>query len=104
MATVISVRDLIDQLSKRCSPGTLIPSDSWVRVNFSPGNPRAKATQHYRGRQNVTHKHVVQKQLFHKFHPDEHYCAALFQYQCELAVKYKIYPLLLALMINTESK
>ena len=29
------------------------------------------------------------KQLFRKFHPDEHYCAALFRYQRELAVKYR---------------
>jgi hypothetical protein len=31
-------------------------------------------------------KHAVQKRLFR---PDEHYCAALFRYQRELAVKYR---------------
>jgi hypothetical protein len=87
MATVISVRDLIDQVSKRYPPGTPIPSESWVRLNFSPRNPRAKVAQHYRGRLKV--KHVVQKRMFRKFHPDEHYCAALFRYQRELAVKYR---------------
>ena len=86
MATVISVRDFIDQVSKRCPPGTPIPSESWVRLNFSPRNPRAKVA-HYRGRLKV--KHVVQKRMFRKFHPDEHYCAALFRYQRELAVKYR---------------
>ena len=34
-------------------------------------------------------KHTVQKRLFRKCHPDEHYCAALFRYQRELAVKYR---------------
>ena len=51
-------------------------------AQFSP-----RAAQHYRGRLKV--KHVVQKRLFRIFHPDEHYCAALFRYQRELAVKYR---------------
>ena len=34
-------------------------------------------------------KHIVQKRMFRKAHPDEHYYAALFRYQCELAVKYR---------------
>ena len=87
MAKAISVRDLINQVSKRCPPETPIPSESWVRLNFAPRNPRAKVAHHYRGRLQV--KHAVQKRLFRKSHPDEHYCAALFRYQRELAVKYR---------------
>ena len=87
MAQALSVRDLVDQVSKRCLPDTPIPSESWVRLNFSPRNPRAKVAEHYRGRLKV--KHVVQKRLFRKSHPDQHYCACLFRYQRELAVKYR---------------
>ena len=87
MSKALSVRDLINQVSKRCPPAAPIPSESWVRLNFSPRNPRAKVVQHYQGRLKV--KHTVQKRLFRKCHPDEHYCAALFRYQRELAVKYR---------------
>ena len=87
MAKAISVRDLINQVSKRCPLGAPIPSESWVRLNFAPRNPRAKVAQLYRGQLQV--KHAIQKRLFRKSHPDEHYCAALFRYQCELAVKYR---------------
>ena len=87
MSKALSVRDLINQVSKRCPPAEPIPSESWVRLNFSPRNPRAKVAQHYQGRLKV--KHTVQKRLFRKCHPDEHYCAALFRYQRELAVKYR---------------
>ncbi len=85
MAKAISVRDLIQQVSKRCGANTPIPSDPWVRLNFSPRNPHAKVAEHYRGRLKV--KHVIQKRQFRKSHPDQHYCAALFRYQRELAVK-----------------
>lgn len=87
MAKVISVRDLINQISQLCPPGTPIPSEPWVRLNFCPRNPHAKVAQHYQGRLKV--KHVVQKRMFCKNHPDEHYCAALFRYQRELVVKYR---------------
>ena len=59
MAKTISVRDLIKQVSDRCPPETPIPSEPWVRLNFCPKNPRAKAAQHYQGRLKV--KHVIQK-------------------------------------------
>ena len=87
MAKAISVRDLINQVSKRCPPVAPIPSESWVRLNFAPKKTHAKVAQHYHGRLKV--KHAVQKRLFRKNHPDEHYCAALFRYQRELAVKYR---------------
>lgn len=78
MAKAISVRDLKTEVSKRDTP---IPSESWIRLNFEPRNPRAKVAEHYRGRLKV--KHVVQKRLFRKFHCDQHYCAAIFRYQRE---------------------
>ena len=42
MATAISVRDMINQVTQRCPTNTPIPSEAWVRLNFSPKNPRAK--------------------------------------------------------------
>ena len=32
MAKAISVRDLIEQVAKRCPEGTAIPSEQWVRL------------------------------------------------------------------------
>ena len=34
---------------------------------------------------------MIQKGLFRKLHPNEHYCAALFHYQHKFAVKYRDY-------------
>lgn len=36
MATAISVRDLTVQVTRKCLAGIPIPSESWVRLNFSP--------------------------------------------------------------------
>ena len=47
MAKAISVRDLIAQVAHTCPEGTQIPSESWVKYNFSPRNPRAKSSSHY---------------------------------------------------------
>lgn len=87
MAKAISVRDLIAQVSHMCQEGTEIPSEAWVKYNFCPRNPRAKSSAHYTGRLNV--KRQVQRRLFRKEHPDGHYCAALYRYLREFAVKYR---------------
>jgi hypothetical protein len=87
MAKAISVRDLKAEVSKRRQPETPIPSESWIRLNFEPRNPRSKVSKHYTGKLNV--KHVVQKRLLQKYHPDQHYCAALFRYQREFAMKFR---------------
>ena len=42
MTKAVSVRDLIEQVTKLCPAGIPIPSESWVRFNFYPHNPRAK--------------------------------------------------------------
>ena len=87
MAKAVSSRDLIDQVSQKLPEGCPIPSEQWVNLNFCPRNPRAKSAQHFHSRLQV--KRMIQKRLFRKFHPDEHYCAALFRYQREFAVKYR---------------
>ena len=85
MAKAISVRDLIQQVSKLC-PGQPVPSEQWVRLQFYPKNPRAKVATQYRSRFEV--KMMVQKRQFRLEHPDSHYCAAIFRYIREYAVKY----------------
>ena len=95
MATAISVRDMITQVKQKCPPDAPIPSEAWVRLNFSPKNPRAKVSMHYHGKLKL--KHVIQKRLVRKSHPDEHYCAALFRYQRELAVKYRSYSVFISI-------
>ena len=59
MAKAISVRDLIAQVKERCPEGTPILSESWVRFNFCPQNPRERVSKFYHGRLGV--KRVAQK-------------------------------------------
>ena len=87
MAKAISTRDLISQVSQKCPEGCPIPSEKWVNLNFCPRNSRAKSSSHFSGR--LQAKRMAQKRLFRKSHPDEHYCAALFRYEREFAVKYR---------------
>ena len=58
MAKAISVRDLIQQVSKLC-PSSPVPSEQWVRLQFYPKNPRAKVASQYKSRFEV--KMMVQK-------------------------------------------
>ena len=77
LAKAISVRDLINQVSKLC-PGEAVPSEQWVRLQFCPKNPHAKVALQYKAQFNV--KMMVQKRQFRHDHIDSHYCAALFRY------------------------
>ena len=71
MAKAISSQDLIDQVSQKLPEGCPIPSEQWVNLNFCPKNPRAKSAQHFHCCLQV--KRMIQKRLFRKFYPDEHY-------------------------------
>jgi len=84
MAKAISVRDLIEQVAKKCPEGTAIPSDQWVRPQFCPKNPRTKVAAQYKSRLPV--KMTIQKRQFRQDHVDAHYCAAIFRYLREYAV------------------
>lgn len=86
MAKAISVRDLIQEVSKMC-PSAPIPSNQWVRLQFYPKNPRAKTAVHYKYRFDVKMK--VQKRQFRLDHPDSHYCAAIFRYMREYALLHR---------------
>ncbi|XP_019859353.1 PREDICTED: uncharacterized protein LOC109587561 [Amphimedon queenslandica] len=86
MAKAISIRDLLQEVSKLCPTGTPIPSKSWVQLNFCPRNPCTHSSKRYTSK--LQAKHIVQKRQFRKSHPDSHYCAALFRYMRDYAVKY----------------
>ena len=85
----ISIRDLKEQVSQRCPPGTGIPSEQWLRLQFWPKTPKARVSLQYTGRLNV--HFMVQKRQFWKSHEDEHYAAAIFRNLCEYAIKLKDY-------------
>ena len=87
LARVLSVRDLLQQVTARCPPSTPIPSRSWLSLQFWPKTMHAKSRLQYTGRFNV--KYMVQARQFRKEHEDSHYAAAIFRYQREYAVKFK---------------
>ena len=87
MAKAISIRDLVEQVAKLCPEGTPIPSKSWVQLNFCPRNPNTHVAKLYTGR--LKAKHMIQKRQFRKFHPDSHYCAAIFRYMRDFALRYR---------------
>ena len=89
LAKAISIRDLREQVSHRCPPGTAIPSEEWLRLQFWPKTPKARVSLQYTGRLNV--RFMVQKRQFRKSHEDEHYASAIFRYVREYAIKLKDY-------------
>ena len=74
-------------MSSRCPSDTPIPSEEWLRLQFSPKTINAISSMHYTGRLNV--RFMVQKRQFRKNHEDEHYVAAVFRYLREYAVQLK---------------
>ena len=62
LAKVISVRDLHEQVSRRCPPGTPIPSEEWLRLQFWPKTKNASGSMHYTRRLHV--RFMVQKRQF----------------------------------------
>lgn len=66
-----------------------IPSEDWIRLQFSPKNPFAHAATQYTGKFKIKYK--VQTRVLRKEHPDGHYCAAIFRYLREFAIKFRDY-------------
>ena len=58
-AKAISVRDLLEKVVERCPPNTPVPSDEWIRLQFSPSCQSSHTRLRYTGRLNV--KHMVQQ-------------------------------------------
>lgn len=84
LAQALSVRDLIEQVKKKCPPDTPVPCAQWTRLQFWPKNPHAKTAKYYQ--KSLPIKMMVQKRQFRKTHPDSHYGAAAFRYMREYAV------------------
>ncbi|PKC16320.1 hypothetical protein RhiirA5_407138, partial [Rhizophagus irregularis] len=89
LSHAISVQDLIAQVTKICSPDTSIPLKQWLRMQFSPNNETIKVSEYYTERLNI--KYMVQARQLRVDHPDFHYASALFQYEREMAVRYREY-------------
>ena len=87
MAKASTVGDLIEQVNARLPAETLVPSQSWIRLQFWPKNRHAHSRIHYSGKLNI--RFMVQGRQFQKTHPDTHYAAALFKYQRECAVLFR---------------
>ncbi|EXX66162.1 hypothetical protein RirG_126500 [Rhizophagus irregularis DAOM 197198w] len=66
-----------------------IPSDEYIRLQFWPKNPATQTASQYTGRFNIKYK--IQTRQLSKFHPDAHYCAALFQYMRLFSIKFRKY-------------
>eukprot|EP00731_Ephydatia_muelleri_P010010 Em0005g596a len=85
MAKAISVRDLREKVKERCPPGTLVPSDEWIRLQFAPSCVSSHTALRYTGKLQVCHK--VQQRQWRKQHEDSHYAACIYRYQREYAVQ-----------------
>lgn len=75
----------IFQIIERCPANTLIPSKALVRLQFAPRNPYAITAWSFTSKIDVQYK--IQKRQLRAYHPDEHYCNALFKYQRERAIE-----------------
>jgi len=95
LAAAISVRDLIEQVKKRCPDNTPIPTEQWTRLQFWPKNPHLKAASYYQ--KTIPIKMMVQKRQFRKMHPDSPYAAAVFRYMREYAVRLPSYCMFISL-------
>ena len=58
-------------------------------MNFSPSNPYINLANQYTGQFKVSYK--VQTRLIWKSNKDEHYCQAIWKYECEFRIHYYDY-------------
>ena len=85
MSTYLSIRDLREQVAKKLPEGTAIPSESTIIFAFAPSNLYTRAAQHYTGK--IDLKFCIQRRQLRAFHPDAHYCNALYKYMRAMAVE-----------------
>ena len=71
MPFALSVGDLKQQVLSRMPPKSAAPSDSWLKLNFYPGNPTTESATNYTGRFQV--KHAVQQRLLRAQHIDSEF-------------------------------
>ena len=85
MSEFLSLRDMIDQVSKRVPENTPIPSASTVGFAFCPPNMAANSSLNYTGK--IQLKHSIQRRQLRANHVDAHYNLAQQKYMKEMAVK-----------------
>ena len=76
-----------EQVSKRCTEDTPIPSKDWLRLQFWPRRINSKSASRYYGTIKV--KYMIQARQFRHQHIDVHYASALFRYLKEFSIMYK---------------
>ena len=89
LARAISLRDFRDQVKAQLPTEADIPSIEWIRLQFWPKTPKARASLQHTSRFKV--KYMVQQRQFRRSHIDAHYAAAVFRYQREYAIMMKDY-------------
>ena len=77
-----------------CPPGTLIPGEEWLRLQFWPKNVHTKRALQHTGRLKI--KYMIQQRQFRQEHEDSHYVSAIFKYQREAAIKFQHYSIFLS--------
>ena len=87
LAQALSARDLHEQVTSLCPPGTPIPSIQWLRYQFWPRKQFAATSERYTGRLKI--KFMVQSRQFRHNHVDSHYASALYRYGREFAIQYR---------------
>lgn len=86
MPFAISVTDLRQQILARLPPNSEAPSESWIRLNFSPSNEYAESAARYTGMFNV--RHSVQQRLLRARHADSDFAYYQFTLLKHFAVKW----------------
>ena len=87
MSHFISVRDLHERATEKCSATVKIPSLDWLRLQFQPKSSRAATALRYNGKLDI--RYAVQLRQLRSAHPDDHYCSALFKMQRAMCVEHR---------------
>ncbi|KAK6186795.1 hypothetical protein SNE40_006067 [Patella caerulea] len=87
LAVAISVRDLINQVSKDLDPNIPIPSESYLRLQFWPKNRHFHSSVHYTGRFNLRYR--IQTRQLRGEHEDAHYSNMVFRHLREFLIKFR---------------
>ncbi len=85
-AVAMSIPDLKRRVAARLPEGTKIPSDQTIALAFLPRNKYANSASNYTGILNL--RFQIQRRQLSVNHPDGQYCATLYHFLKNYAVKY----------------
>ena len=83
----MSVKNLVKEVENELPADTPIPSESTVLLSFVPKNSHKKVAKLYKSKVPLQFK--VQSRQLRSSHQDDHYCAAIFKYLHQYAVKFR---------------